>query len=110
MTDPYSTPPPYQQPPYQPQPPYNVYAILSLVLALFVFPPLGIYFGTQAKKQIAVSGERGIELAQVGIIVGWVLTAFMLLACLIPCAFSGVYTAFFAAIFGSAASGAPGGF
>jgi hypothetical protein len=33
-------------PPYQPYPPpYNVYAILSLVLALFVLPPLGIYFG-----------------------------------------------------------------
>jgi peptidyl-prolyl cis-trans isomerase B (cyclophilin B) len=59
---------------YVPQPPINTYAILALVLGVMVLPPLGIYFGSQAKKQIAVSGERGIEMARVGVIVGWILT------------------------------------
>ncbi|MDI1462444.1 DUF4190 domain-containing protein [Catellatospora sp. KI3] len=101
-------------PPHRPQPPYNTYAILALVLSLAVFPPLGIYFGMEAKKQIAVSGERGIELAQVAIVVGWVLTGLWLLACLFFCLFSGFSAVFFAAvtaIFGSAAaSGTPDGF
>ena len=44
-------------------PPMNTYAILSLVFALAVFPPLGIYFGNKAKREIAERGERGIELA-----------------------------------------------
>lgn len=75
--------PPPQQPPYPyghypPQPPYNTYAILSLALGILVLPPLGIYFGTKAKQQIAVSGERGIELANAGVIVGWVLTGLFL--------------------------------
>ncbi len=54
-------PPPYPYVPYPP--PFNTYAILSLVFALFVFAPLGIYFGKVAKRQIAQTGERGIELA-----------------------------------------------
>jgi hypothetical protein len=75
-----------QPPPYQPYPPpYNVYAILSLVLALFVLPPLGIYFGHKARQQMAVTGERGAELATAGIVCGWVLTAifgfFMVIWC-----------------------------
>jgi hypothetical protein len=70
---------PYPQAgPYQPgvayQPPFNAYAIVSLVLSVAVFPPLGIYFGYKAKEQIARTGERGIELATVGVIVGWVFT------------------------------------
>ncbi|MBV1850241.1 DUF4190 domain-containing protein [Catellatospora tritici] len=101
-------------PPYRPQPPYNTYAILALILALMVFPPLGIYFGAEAKKQIAVSGERGIEMAQVAIIVGWVLTGIMLLTFLFFCAFAGLNAAFFAtfaAVFGgTATSGTPDGF
>ncbi|MBT8225381.1 MAG: DUF4190 domain-containing protein [Dactylosporangium sp.] len=64
-------------PPYAPPPPYNVYAILSLALGLAVFPPLGIYFGSKAKQQIAQTGERGIELAQAGLVCGWVLTALL---------------------------------
>jgi hypothetical protein len=65
-------------PPYRPYPPpYNVYAILSLVLALFVLPPLGIYFGRKARQEIALSGERGAELATAGIVCGWVLTALL---------------------------------
>jgi hypothetical protein len=72
-------PGPYLYPPpgyvvYQPQPGINVYAILSLVLGIMVLPPLGIYFGRKAKEQIEETGERGIELAKVGEVVGWVLT------------------------------------
>ncbi|GAA2401261.1 hypothetical protein Cme02nite_58740 [Catellatospora methionotrophica] len=79
-------PPPYPYGPYPPQPPYNVYAILSLALGLFVLPPLGIYFGTKAKQQIAASGERGIELANAGVIVGWVLTGLFVAFFVIWCA------------------------
>lgn len=82
MTDP--TPPQqphYPPPPYYPQPPINMYAILSLVLAIFVLPPLGIYFGHKAKQQIAVTGERGTELATAGIVVGWIFTGFFILWC-----------------------------
>jgi peptidyl-prolyl cis-trans isomerase B (cyclophilin B) len=67
-------PPPPGYPAYVPQPPLNTYALLSLVLGVMVLPPLGIYFGNKAKEQIAASGERGIELARVGVIVGWILT------------------------------------
>jgi hypothetical protein len=93
---PYGQPPPagyQQQPPYNPYgvykplPPYNTYAILALVLAVIVLPPLGIYFGNVAKKQIAQTGERGIELANAAVIVGWVMTvllgAFFILWCLL---------------------------
>lgn len=93
MTDeqPPQAPPPHQPPPYPyghypPQPPYNTYAILSLALGILVLPPLGIYFGTKAKQQIAVSGERGIELANAGVIVGWVLTGLFLAFFLVWCA------------------------
>jgi hypothetical protein len=67
----------------------NMYAILSLVLAVFVLPPLGIYFGYKAKQQIAQTGERGVELATAGIVVGWVFTAIFVLFFAIWCAFAG---------------------
>jgi hypothetical protein len=106
--------PPYYQPPYNPQyppvpppgypgypnygpyqPPYNTMAILSLVFAVFVFPPLGIFFGYRAKQQIAVSGERGLELATAGLITGWVLTSIYALFLLIFCGgFLGVFGLF----------------
>jgi Domain of unknown function (DUF4190) len=73
MYQPYGPPPP-GYPVYVPQPPFNTYAILALVLGIMVLPPLGIYFGNKAKEQIWVSGERGIEMAKAGVIVGWILT------------------------------------
>ncbi|GAA1387477.1 MULTISPECIES: DUF4190 domain-containing protein [Catellatospora] len=97
------TPPPQQPPPYPyghypPQPPYNVYAILSLALGILVFPPLGIYFGNKAKQQIAATGERGIELANAGVVVGWVLTgllaAFVLLWCFMAVTMFGMFGLF----------------
>jgi len=72
-------PPPYPYVPYPP--PFNTYAILSLVFALFVFAPLGIYFGKVAKRQIAQTGERGIELANVGIICGWIFSVMLVIWC-----------------------------
>jgi len=58
---------------YQP-PPYNTLAVLALVLGIMVLPPLGIYFGHKAQQQIAQTGERGIELAKVGVVSGWIGT------------------------------------
>lgn len=88
MTDqpPTQQPPPAMNPvpghpPYPPYPPYaypapfNTYAILALVFGAMVFPPLGIYFGSKAKGQIAQTGERGVELATAGVVVGWIFTA-----------------------------------
>lgn len=67
--------PQYPYPPYPPPaPPLNTYAILALVFGVMVFPPLGIYFGGKAKQQIAETGERGVELATAGIVVGWIFT------------------------------------
>jgi magnesium-transporting ATPase (P-type) len=94
-----------QQPAYPPPPPqapYNTYAILAIVLAILVLPPLGIYFGHVAKREIAVSGERGIELAQAAIVVGWVLTALFGVFLLVFCAFFIIWLGAFGAIFGSA--------
>ncbi|WP_020521778.1 DUF4190 domain-containing protein [Catelliglobosispora koreensis] len=81
-------PPPPPPGPYAPQyggypyaPPFNTYAILALVLAIAVLPPLGIYFGYKAKEQIAATGERGVELATAAIVIGWVLTSIYVLMC-----------------------------
>jgi hypothetical protein len=94
-------PQPEQQPQPQPQivyqyvggPPTNTYAILAAIFAFVVFPPLGIYFGYKAREQIAATGERGSELATVGIVAGWILTAlygvFMLVWCGFAVAFGG---------------------
>ena len=81
--------PPYPYPPYVYSPPINVYAILALVLAVAVLPPLGIYFGHKAKAQIAQTGERGVELATAGLVVGWVLTAIFGVFLLIWCGVAG---------------------
>jgi hypothetical protein len=84
---------------YPVQPPLNTYAILGLVLGLFVLPPLGIYFGTKAQQQIAVTGERGVELAKASVIIGWVLTILYGVLLLIWCAFA---ASIFSGLFGAA--------
>lgn len=84
MTEPSQFPPSQPAPPYPYAPyppPFNTYAILSLVFAVFVFAPLGIYFGQVAKRQIAQTGERGIELANVGIICGWIFSVLLVIWC-----------------------------
>jgi hypothetical protein len=79
--------PPYQ--PYAYSPPINMYAILSLVFGAMVFPPLGIYFGNKAKEQIAQTGERGVELATAGQVVGWIFSVMYALFILVWCGFAG---------------------
>jgi hypothetical protein len=74
---------------YVPLPPVNTYAILAAVFAFVVFPPLGIYFGRKAKEQIAQSGERGIELANVGIIAGWIISVLYGLFMIVWCGVAG---------------------
>ncbi|HZM75974.1 MAG TPA: DUF4190 domain-containing protein [Candidatus Limnocylindrales bacterium] len=77
--------------PRQPQPyppPYNLYAILSLIFSVAVFPPVGIYLGYKAKEEITRTGERGIELAQVGIVVGWIFTSLYAVFLIVWCAFA----------------------
>ena len=66
-------------PPYPP--PINMNAILSLIFALVVFAPLGVYFGNKAKREIDQTGERGIELATAGVVCGWIFSGLMLLGC-----------------------------
>lgn len=73
-------------------------------MACFVLPPLGIYFGHQAKKQIAVTGEQGAELADAAIVVGWVLSILLGVFLLVFCAAFAVGIGLFTAIFGTAAS------
>src|SRR5262245_4601418 len=96
---PVQQPPPGQVPPwmvppgqygyvvYQPSP-YNTLAILALVLGVMVLPPLGIYFGHKAQQQIAQTGERGVELAKAGVVVGWILTCFYGVFFVIWCCFA----------------------
>ncbi|MEH1015687.1 DUF4190 domain-containing protein [Micromonospora sp. CPCC 206060] len=67
----------------------NTYAILSLVFAVMVFPPLGVYFGNRARDQIAQTGERGAELATAGIVVGWVFTIMYVVFIVVWCAMAG---------------------
>jgi hypothetical protein len=58
---------------------------LPLVFSLIVFPPVGIYLGYKAKEQIERTGERGIELARIGIVAGWVLASLQALFLIVWC-------------------------
>jgi len=87
------TQPPLPPPPPHYAPPINLYSILSLVFAIFVLPPLGIYFGIKAKQQIAQTGERGAELATAGIVTGWVLSGLLAVMLIIWCAFAVFFVA-----------------
>ncbi|WP_433117520.1 DUF4190 domain-containing protein [Micromonospora sp. CA-246542] len=87
--------PGYAPPGYPPQYPgygypaprkTNGLAIASLVLALVgltscgITAPIGAILGHVAQKQIRASGEDGEGMAKAGIIVGWIVTALMVLA------------------------------
>lgn len=89
MPYPYQYQPYPQYPQYRPAPPVNTYAILAVILAFVAFPPLGIYFGRKAREQIEQTGERGIELAKVGIVAGWILSCFYGLFVIVWCGFAG---------------------
>jgi hypothetical protein len=74
--------PPAGYGPPQPPPPNNGYAVASLICSivgvLFILPVigpiLGVVFGNIAKKQISQSQGRegGENLAQAGVILGWI--------------------------------------
>lgn len=77
-TAPDAVPPPAPGPPSQPG--YNAMAILSIIFA-FLFPPLGIVFGHVAKRQMRRTGEQGDSLATAGLVIGYLITAVVLVAC-----------------------------
>jgi hypothetical protein len=84
----------YPYPPhvvYVTAPPTNTYAILSLIFAFVMFPPLGVYFGYKARKQIAETGERGGEMATVGIVAGWIHSVLFGIGVLVWCGFVGLF-------------------
>ncbi len=64
----------------------NTFALLSL-LAAVLFAPVGIVLGAIALRQIAQTGERGRELALVGI---WIGIGVTLLALIIVALAAGV--------------------
>jgi hypothetical protein len=71
-------------PPYPVSPPTNGLAIAALVcslagLATCISAPVGAILGHVARRQIRERGEGGDGLALAGIIVGWVLTALLVL-------------------------------
>jgi hypothetical protein len=74
--------PVYAYPAVGPSGQTNTMAILSLVFA-FVFCPLGIVFGHMAKKQIRERGEQGEGLATAGMILGYVFTGLLVVACVL---------------------------
>ncbi|SCF38030.1 protein of unknown function (DUF4190) [Micromonospora viridifaciens] len=62
----------------------NTMAIVALVLALVGFAscitaPIGAILGHVARKQIQETGEQGEGMAKAAMIVGWILTALMVL-------------------------------
>jgi hypothetical protein len=71
-----------QHPQYGPVMPTNTMAILSLVFA-FLFWPLSIVFGHQAKKQIKMTDEAGSGLATAGLVISYICLGFFLLMLLL---------------------------
>jgi hypothetical protein len=59
----------------------NALAIVSLVLAIMGFGPVGAIIGHIARKQIRERGGRGDGLALAGVIVGWITTGLYVVLC-----------------------------
>ncbi len=61
--------------------PWNHKAVWSVVFAILVFPlnllaaVPALILGDQAKKEIAISGQRGRWLASAAMVIGWVVVA-----------------------------------
>lgn len=54
-----------------------VLAVIGLIITplSLIFAPLAVYYGTNARKEIAAGGrEDGDGLALAGLIIGWVLS------------------------------------
>ncbi|MCZ2819338.1 DUF4190 domain-containing protein [Modestobacter sp. VKM Ac-2977] len=73
-------PPRYGRSAYGPgwQRPTNQLAIVALFTA-FVFAPVGLVLGLVAGRQVRRTGERGGGLAVVAVIVGGIVTTFMVI-------------------------------
>ncbi|MFI6261918.1 DUF4190 domain-containing protein [Micromonospora sp. NPDC051006] len=72
---------------YAPPQKTNGLAIAALVLSLIgltscITAPIGAILGHMAQKQIRVTGEGGEGMAKAAIIVGWILTALLVLVIL----------------------------
>ncbi|MEW2473347.1 MULTISPECIES: DUF4190 domain-containing protein [Micromonospora] len=70
---------------YPPPQPTNSLAIVALVLSLIgigscITAPIGAIMGHVAMRQIRERGEGGEGMAKAAIIVGWILTALLVLA------------------------------
>lgn len=68
-------------------PTYNVFAIVALASA-FVIPILGIVFGHLALRELKTTTQQGREMAIVGLVIGYVLTAAYAVAILATIMFS----------------------
>jgi hypothetical protein len=78
----------YAQPYEMPGRRTNTMAIVSLILSLVglvtgITAPVGAVLGHLARKQIRQTGEEGEGLALAGIIIGWIITGVLALACCI---------------------------
>lgn len=81
---PVTTYPAYGYPPAPAPPTTNGLAIAALVCSIVgvascITAPVGAILGHVARRQIRERGEGGDGMALAGIIIGWVLTALMLL-------------------------------
>ena len=65
-----------------PGPGYNPLAIVALLLA-FAIPPAAIVLGHVALGQIRRSGQKGRDVGIIALVLGYVLTAFVVIALLI---------------------------
>ena len=85
--------------------PWNALAIIAFVLA-FVVPPGGIVCGHIARRQLRTSGEQGDGLALAGLVLGYVLTAVVVLLVLVWLAFAAAALLGFLAVASQIPSGA----
>ncbi len=76
-------PPGYGPPPgYGWRPPTNQLAVIALVLT-FVLPPAGLVCGILARRQLRRTGENGVGLTLVAIIIGGISTTLVLVGLLL---------------------------
>jgi len=73
---------PYNGPPYGYSRGMNGLAVVSLI-SVFVFPPLAVILGHMARHQIRRSGESGAGIALGALIIGYVVTAIVVVLVLV---------------------------
>src|SRR5689334_2747117 len=73
---------PHYGPPYGYSRGMNGLAVVSLV-SVFVFPPLAVILGHMARHQIRRSGESGAGIALGALIIGYVVTAIVVVLVLV---------------------------